>query len=368
MARLPTPGKDNGTWGNILNIFLLVSHHNDGTLQIGAVQKAGGVTSVNTITPQSNGNVTLTAGNVGAYSKPSGGIPETDLDAGVRADLDAAGTAVQIGGDLGGTATSPTVAKLQGTPLTLTAPSPSNGQVLGYNGTAWVPATISSTPVGGATNASLGTVQLAGDLGGNNDASSPTISNGAITNAKVASNAAIDVTKISGLGTAATENVGTTAGTVAAGDDSRITGAIQSSTATTKGDLLAATGASAITRLGVGNDGYVLTAASSQGTGLEWTPPGGANQHTVTTKTGDYTLASSDEVVLADASTSGGNITLTLPSPNLNMYTLKKIDSSNNTVTVSGGGADIDDAAQAVLKAQYASISVVSDGTNWYII
>jgi hypothetical protein len=45
-------------------------------------------------------------------------------------------------------------------------------------------------------------------------------------------------TDISGLGGAAVLNVGTTAGTVAAGDDSRITGAVAASTLTTNGDVL----------------------------------------------------------------------------------------------------------------------------------
>lgn len=45
---------------------------------------------------------------------------------------------------------------------------------------------------------------------------------------------------------------------------------VPNSTATTKGDLLAATGSAAITRLGVGSDGQVLTASSAQSTGLAW--------------------------------------------------------------------------------------------------
>lgn len=64
--------------------------------------------------------------------------------------------------------------------------------------------------------------------------------------------------------------VGTATGTVAAGDDSRITGAIQASTATTKGDLLAATGSAVVTRLGVGSDGQVLAADSTQASGIKW--------------------------------------------------------------------------------------------------
>lgn len=63
------------------------------------------------------------------------------------------------------------------------------------------------------------------------------------------------------LGGAALLNVGTSTGTVAAGDDSRIVGAVQSSVLTTNGDLLTrAAGVPA--RLGVGSEGYVLTVAS----------------------------------------------------------------------------------------------------------
>jgi hypothetical protein len=34
MARLPTPGGDTNNWGAILNDFLSVEHHNDGSLKI----------------------------------------------------------------------------------------------------------------------------------------------------------------------------------------------------------------------------------------------------------------------------------------------------------------------------------------------
>ena len=63
------------------------------------------------------------------------------------------------------------------------------------------------------------------------------------------------------LGAAALLAVGTGVGTVAAGDDSRITGAIQSSVLTTNGDLLART-AGVPARLGVGANGYVLTVSA----------------------------------------------------------------------------------------------------------
>jgi len=37
MSRLPTPGSDNGVWGDVLNDFLLVEHNVDGTLKKSAL-------------------------------------------------------------------------------------------------------------------------------------------------------------------------------------------------------------------------------------------------------------------------------------------------------------------------------------------
>lgn len=42
MARLPTPGSDNGTWGDLLNQYLQVSHNSDGSLKTSAVDASGG--------------------------------------------------------------------------------------------------------------------------------------------------------------------------------------------------------------------------------------------------------------------------------------------------------------------------------------
>ena len=62
---------------------------------------------------------------------------------------------------------------------------------------------------------------------------------------------------------------GTTAGTAAQGNDSRITGAVQSSLVDAKGDLLAGTADNTVARLAAPADGRVLVADSTQTAG--WT-------------------------------------------------------------------------------------------------
>jgi hypothetical protein len=89
----------------------------------------------------------------------------------------------------------------------------------------------------------------------------------------------------------------------------------------------------------------------------------------VVVKSSAYTLTTSDEVVLANAAL--GSFTLTLPtaSGNTNLFAVKKIDSSGNSVNVAAsGGQNIDGGSTATVRVQYASISVVSDGSNWVII
>lgn len=44
MPRLPQPGSDNGTWGDILNEFLLREHNDDGSLK--RVGQANGIATL----------------------------------------------------------------------------------------------------------------------------------------------------------------------------------------------------------------------------------------------------------------------------------------------------------------------------------
>lgn len=162
MPRLPVPGSDNGTWGDVLNDYLAVAHDSVGNLKSNAV-------SSSVIQDDS--------------------ISETKLNVGSGAD----------------------------------------GQVLTKNsgltgGLEWTSAAGSPD----ATNSTKGLVQLAGDLGGT--AAAPTVpglANKANTSTTVSAG-----TGLTGGGDLSTNrtlsaNFGTTAGTIAQGNDSRIAGAEQ---------------------------------------------------------------------------------------------------------------------------------------------
>lgn len=67
MARLPKPNSDKGIWGEILNDYLSVAHHSDGTLKPGTIDTAqladGSVTRAKVASAgQANGIATLDAG------------------------------------------------------------------------------------------------------------------------------------------------------------------------------------------------------------------------------------------------------------------------------------------------------------------
>lgn len=134
---------------------------------------------------------------------------------------------------------------------------------------------------------------------------------------------------------------------------------------TTKGDLIASDGADPV-RLPVGADGLVLMADSNEDTGLLWAelPPAPL----VLTKTADYTPLTDYEIILVDATAAA--VYITLPAAVLGRrYTVKKIDASANQLWLVGSFANtIDGSLDWTTAVQYLAITVVCDGTSWWIL
>lgn len=82
------------------------------------------------------------------------------------------------------------------------------------------------------------------------------------------------------------------------------------------------------------------------------------------------TLGSDDHIMLIDDDTAGGAVTITLPacaSHNGRQYHIKKLGTTAN-VTIDGNASEtIDGGLTAVLTAQYESIGIVCDSSNWSI-
>ena len=90
----------------------------------------------------------------------------------------------------------------------------------------------------------------------------------------------------------------------------------------------------------------------------------------IVTKTANYTILSTDKVVLGNASS--GSIIITLPSAISSTgksYIVKKIDATANSITIAPSGSDkIDGQITSIIINQYDSVTIVSNGTGWFII
>jgi hypothetical protein len=90
----------------------------------------------------------------------------------------------------------------------------------------------------------------------------------------------------------------------------------------------------------------------------------------VVSKTTTYVVAYADAMVLCDAN--GGAFAVTLPNVSGAIgwtTTIKKTDASANAITVTrSGSSTIDGANTVVLSAQYRSVTVRCDGTNFHVI
>jgi hypothetical protein len=126
MARLPIPGSDDGTWGQLLNDFLGVSHDSGGAIKSGAV----GASAIqdNTITNAKLNSGSGTDGQVLTKDSASGGgIKWATVSGGAAPATSSSLGTVQLAGDLSGPATAPTVPALANKANTSTTISAGTG-------------------------------------------------------------------------------------------------------------------------------------------------------------------------------------------------------------------------------------------------
>ena len=113
------------------------------------------------------------------------------------------------------------------------------------------------------------------------------------------------------------------------------------------------------TRVGIGN--------SAPGSTLDII---GSVSMKITTITTSTTLSDAYYTVLCDATS--GAIIVTLPSAAGilgRIYNIKKIDSSTNTITITTTNSQtIDGSTTRLINIRYETITIQSDGANWYII
>ncbi len=116
MARLPTPGADDGSWGDILNDFLKVEHNTDGSLRasgtIAGTVKNSGNESIDGVKTFTSSPVVPTPSNpTDAANKD---YVDTTASAGTPDATGSVKGKIKLTNDLGGTADLPTVPGLAG--------------------------------------------------------------------------------------------------------------------------------------------------------------------------------------------------------------------------------------------------------------
>lgn len=111
-----------------------------------------------------------------------------------------------------------------------------------------------------------------------------------------------------------------------------------------------------------------LLAKANTWTALQYFNYGVRNKYS--SVSGDLTLT--DAYYMLNVSASGAARTITLPTAASVAgltFVIRKSDSSANTVTIDGNGAEtINGAATKVLSSQYETVTLMSDGTNWMIL
>jgi hypothetical protein len=158
--------------------------------------------------------------------------------------------------------------------------------------------------------------------------------------------------------------------TIDSSRNSIFAGAILSSASTaTRAGLNIAEGVAPTTP--VDGDVWVTAAgafnARLNGVTVDLSATGGGGGYTVTTQTGTSYTASAGDCVLA---TNTGTVTITLPVPAADDTIIVKKTGATGTVNVTPASGDNIDGSTAAyaMSTQYESVTLISDGTDWFVV
>ena len=427
MTRLPTPGGDDGTWGEILNSFLSVSLNTDGSINTNSLIQAGAITSINSLKP-SNGSITLQASDVGALTQSNADLRYTQIsNLGQKdgiATLDSSGnvpiaqlsnvpsppvtsvnsktgavnlTYTDVGADPAGAAAQAQANSLPLAGGTLSGNLNVDGEfyinqlALGdylfeynkYDGTNLLKALWDGTNfhhyLGGNINYNLEGYAIIMDGNSNNYSifaiECTTWLNAGSGNINLAVSPTAYASSTTPLTTSILANIETWAWNGTNGYSIHSGGYYQQvQLSANNGDAQLEIGCfdpnngsqyNLLTLKYLSKSVYTLYNTLDDGMGNMVLKAGISKA--IKTITSNYTVLNSDSTILIN-STSAINVTLPdATSLNGRIFTLKNINTGNVTVLTTSSQT-IDGAASQSIATQYSKISIQSDGTNWWII
>lgn len=81
-----------------------------------------------------------------------------------------------------------------------------------------------------------------------------------------------------------------------------------------------------------------------------------------------YTVISTDETIAGNATSGAITVNLPLATGSGRMLTIKKVDTSANTITVDGNGSETIDGSETHVLTSYESITIVDNASGTWII